>query len=348
MDFAWTPELVTGDAEIDRQHREILARAAELVASLERTATFEEIVGALGVLAEYVYVHFDAEERLMVASGFPGLEAHRAAHEALCLAFMALAERFRDGGASPGLAGEVVAFIEGAIAPHVRALDRELAAHLAASAVSRRRAARAGVAPEAERAALEAAARALVGEVHPACLLDATGRVVDTNPAWERFAAGDVPPGAGGGALHGRGYLDCIRGDALVRRLGGVLRRAMAGVAQEVQATCHTAEVARLLTVRYEPVLAATGEAVGLVVTFVARHVMPIADLYPPHARDDEAFLGSRGRLEACAGCGRYRRQDRAGPTWDFVPAYLGPGAPPADYGLCDACFADQFELTRG
>ncbi len=349
MDFEWTPDLETGDAEIDRQHREILARASELISALERSAAVPEAVAALGALADYVYVHFDAEERIMAASRHPGLDTHCRAHESICQAFLALAESYRDEGATPAMVERVAGFVEGLIVPHIREDDRALARHLQSPRPGAPRRERPVTATDLAPPALETAALELDALDHSACLLDLAGRIRHCNPAWDLFAAENGGASSvQGAALKGRDYLACLRGDPLVRRLAGVLRRARAGLPQEVTATCHGAEVAHILGAAYAPVLDAEGQVVGVEVIFTPRHVMPIADLYPPMPPDDGRYLGRLGRLEACAGCGRFRRQGGHAPGWDFVPAYVARQGRLADFGLCDACFSEQFELTRG
>jgi len=353
MSFDWSPALATGHADLDRQHREILVRASRLAATLAGSPAQPEPLQSLGAMAEYVYDHFDAEERLMRASAFPGLEAHRQAHARLCQDFLALAERFRLGGSSEALADGVSDFVINAIAAHVRDADQELAAHLAATGDARLAAGRPGVAPAGAlpptaAAALDAAARELDRLEHPACLLDRAGRVVHCNPPWDAFAGAHQGEGrATASALRGRDYLSCLRGDPLVRQLAGLLARAQSGVAQEISSTCHTAAAARLLTVRYRPV-AMRGGVAGVVVSFRPDHVFPISDLFELHAPDVRAYLGEAGRVEACACCGRVRRRDRPVPTWEFVPDYLGGASPPAVWAICGTCFADQFGLTRG
>jgi hemerythrin-like metal-binding protein len=129
--LAWTDALATGDAEMDRQHREILERAAAVAAAARTEAAAPEAMRALRSLAAYVHAHFDAEERSMVAYGYPGAEEHRRAHEALRAEFRALAEAFRLGGVCGPFVARVTAFITEAIADHVAEHDRLLAAHLA-------------------------------------------------------------------------------------------------------------------------------------------------------------------------------------------------------------------------
>lgn len=77
----WTPDLATGNALLDEQHRAIFEWLAELqsAASEERT-----LFGAYAItrLKNFTRTHFAAEEALMKEAGYPGLAEHIAEHEA--------------------------------------------------------------------------------------------------------------------------------------------------------------------------------------------------------------------------------------------------------------------------
>jgi hemerythrin len=76
----WTPALSTGNEVLDEQHKAIFRWLAELesAAADERT-----LFGAYAItrLKSYTRNHFAAEEALMRASSYPGLEKHIAEHE---------------------------------------------------------------------------------------------------------------------------------------------------------------------------------------------------------------------------------------------------------------------------
>ncbi len=77
----WTPALSTGVPLLDEQHKAIFQWLAELdSASAEERTLF----GAYAItrLKHYTQSHFTAEEALMKAAGYPGLEAHMAEHAA--------------------------------------------------------------------------------------------------------------------------------------------------------------------------------------------------------------------------------------------------------------------------
>ncbi|MCE9570824.1 MAG: bacteriohemerythrin [Rhodocyclales bacterium] len=76
----WTPALSTGNELLDEQHKAIFRWLAELdsAAAQERT-----LFGAYAItrLKNYTRSHFAAEEALLKATGYPGLEEHMAEHE---------------------------------------------------------------------------------------------------------------------------------------------------------------------------------------------------------------------------------------------------------------------------
>lgn len=77
----WSPALAVGVPEIDAQHQELFRRAERLVTAL-RAGDRGEVASLVRYLTDYVHLHFSAEERFMHEIGYPGLEAHHAAHEA--------------------------------------------------------------------------------------------------------------------------------------------------------------------------------------------------------------------------------------------------------------------------
>ncbi len=123
---AWDPSLALGVEEIDAQHRELFARAGRLREAIrgnDRTQV-EPLVGYLG---EYVLEHFAAEERLMRDHGYPGVAAHRAAHERFKNDFAALAADFSERGATALVALTLHNWVTEWLRTHVGGLDLELA-----------------------------------------------------------------------------------------------------------------------------------------------------------------------------------------------------------------------------
>ncbi|WP_242335005.1 MULTISPECIES: bacteriohemerythrin [Anaeromyxobacter] len=129
MPLEWSPSLAVGVAEIDADHVELFHRAERLVRAL-RTGDRAGVEALFTYLAGYAERHFLAEERLMVAAGYPRLEEHRAAHARFRGELEGhLRAHARDGGsAAAGLA--LHNWLSDWLREHLAGLDRDLALHL--------------------------------------------------------------------------------------------------------------------------------------------------------------------------------------------------------------------------
>jgi hemerythrin len=75
----------TGIPEIDDEHDTLMRVGNKLYAmSFDDEVSRAEIEELLTEMVTFAQQHFDAEERLMEARGFPGIERHRATHKRMC------------------------------------------------------------------------------------------------------------------------------------------------------------------------------------------------------------------------------------------------------------------------
>ncbi len=75
--------LVTGNEMIDSQHKVLIEKINDLVASCEQKRDKLNAVRMLNYLADYTEFHFQAEEKLQEEIGYPGLAEHKKKHEEL-------------------------------------------------------------------------------------------------------------------------------------------------------------------------------------------------------------------------------------------------------------------------
>ena len=81
--LVWSEDYSVGHPGMDAQHRKLLALCVEA----ERCADYDDPRGhevfhlVLNDLFRYADSHFAAEERLLAATGFPELQAHKDEHE---------------------------------------------------------------------------------------------------------------------------------------------------------------------------------------------------------------------------------------------------------------------------
>lgn len=72
--------LLTGNKEIDEQHREWIDRINKLTQSCEKGSGKLEAIKMLDYMADYSEIHFNAEEKLQEEAGYPGIEEHKKKH----------------------------------------------------------------------------------------------------------------------------------------------------------------------------------------------------------------------------------------------------------------------------
>lgn len=128
--LTWNPAWETGDQEIDRQHRTLLARIERLFQAIVVRQDPAEVHQALCFLSEYVDEHFAAEEALMELSRYPAMPAHKVIHAGLKAQVAALIEAQAKDPAA--VSDEVVDFLSDWLLSHIDGQDRALAVHLRA------------------------------------------------------------------------------------------------------------------------------------------------------------------------------------------------------------------------
>jgi hemerythrin len=121
----WTPALAVGVPEIDAQHQELFRRSERLIAAL-RGGDRSEVARVVRYLSDYVQLHFQAEERFMREIGFPGLDGHRAVHDAFREDFARLAQDFERKGPTALVALTMHNWLSDWLRMHVSGLDVEI------------------------------------------------------------------------------------------------------------------------------------------------------------------------------------------------------------------------------
>lgn len=73
--------LVTGNALIDGQHKELIEKINDLVNCCEQGGGKLKAIKMLEYLADYTEFHFGAEEKLQQEAEYPGYAQHKEKHE---------------------------------------------------------------------------------------------------------------------------------------------------------------------------------------------------------------------------------------------------------------------------
>lgn len=121
----WTPDLSTGVALLDEQHREIYQWLAELQSAADDERTLFGVY-SLTRLKHYTRAHFAAEEALMETAGYPGLAEHAAEHAT----FRARLDQLQLTSIGQDISKDTVDFLTNWLTSHITTTDMAYVPHL--------------------------------------------------------------------------------------------------------------------------------------------------------------------------------------------------------------------------
>ena len=129
----WTDSLDVHVSQFNQQHQRLVTLINDLHAAMAQGKGSQVIGGVLKEMGEYTVYHFQAEERLMAAKGYPGLAAHRAEHEAFVAKVKDLTARFEQG--SIALSIETLNFLKDWLVHHIQGTDKRYGAFFSQAGV---------------------------------------------------------------------------------------------------------------------------------------------------------------------------------------------------------------------
>lgn len=129
MQYVLTPDLETGNKQIDKEHGELFSRVNRLMEACSSGRGREEFAPALEFLLDYVSTHFRHEEALQKESGYPDFPAHRQFHEGYERKLRELAADLPHTGATLSDLSLLNRHI-GTLITHIRLEDKKLGAYL--------------------------------------------------------------------------------------------------------------------------------------------------------------------------------------------------------------------------
>ncbi|MBF0237117.1 MAG: bacteriohemerythrin [SAR324 cluster bacterium] len=95
-EIEWTKDLEVGVVMIDQQHQELFRRVNKLMRAIQLEDSTETVPEMLDFLEEYVIIHFHAEEKLMMDTGYPHYHRHKQEHTQFIKVFRQLTELYEN------------------------------------------------------------------------------------------------------------------------------------------------------------------------------------------------------------------------------------------------------------
>lgn len=123
-EFPFNGPVTTGDAQIDREHRDLLVCLREFDLARHNGDGHDGAVRALQFLLRHALTHFQSEEERMESAGYPDLPAHRADHLRLLGEVRGLVSLYHQKTVSAEVMGR---FLSDRILGHLKGGDRQFA-----------------------------------------------------------------------------------------------------------------------------------------------------------------------------------------------------------------------------
>ncbi|MCC8027293.1 MAG: hemerythrin family protein [Clostridium sp.] len=124
----FTDDLLTGNETIDTQHKELISKINDLLVSCEERSNQSGAARMLNFLADYTEFHFQAEEALQKAMGYPGLKEHMEKHEELRTTVQELHEMLtEEEGPTDAFVEKVSEKVRDWLFYHIQTFDRSVA-----------------------------------------------------------------------------------------------------------------------------------------------------------------------------------------------------------------------------
>lgn len=131
MKYELTADLLTGNALIDSEHKELFAAVNQLMDACSQGKGRDNIQQTVQFLNQYVGKHFGDEERLQVTNQYPGYQMHKQFHEGYKRQMMDITQVIVREGPTVKALGDLNRIVA-VLVSHIRTEDKKLAAFLKA------------------------------------------------------------------------------------------------------------------------------------------------------------------------------------------------------------------------
>ena len=126
----WTPELDVGVGAMNTEHQKLIELMNHFADLAKKGVPRPEAAKALEALGQYTVEHFQHEEQVMEAMGFPELAKHQRIHRSLLEQFAEHAARFNRTGEHE----ELLMFLKVWLKSHIKGIDTKYGKHAKVSA----------------------------------------------------------------------------------------------------------------------------------------------------------------------------------------------------------------------
>ena len=128
--IAWDDDLLTGNAQVDMQHKKMFEMVSNLAKACEDGSDITRLQETLDFLVDYTNLHFADEEALQLEYGYPGYESQKNMHDGFKTTVGELVQRFKESGSSAELSQDVNKIIVRWLVNHIQNEDKKIGEHI--------------------------------------------------------------------------------------------------------------------------------------------------------------------------------------------------------------------------
>lgn len=130
MAFSVTPDILTGNSQIDKEHVELFAKINDFMEACAQGKGTDEIMSTINFMRQYTKTHFTNEENWQKRNNYPGFIQHKAFHDQFMTNLDSISQELKISGVSSALVGKINIQLGSALIAHIKTEDVALAKFL--------------------------------------------------------------------------------------------------------------------------------------------------------------------------------------------------------------------------
>ena len=130
MAYKWTDELLTGNSQIDNEHKELIKAINDLLEACSKGKGRAELEKIVKFLSSYTKTHFAHEEVLQMKYRYPDYINHKKYHQHFISTVDDIQRKLMESGPRISLVGEINSKVATWIISHIKREDVKVAAHI--------------------------------------------------------------------------------------------------------------------------------------------------------------------------------------------------------------------------
>ena len=130
MAYRWSDDLLTGNTQIDTEHKELIRAINDLLEACSKGKGRAELEKTVEFLSYYTKTHFAHEEVLQRKYGYPDYKNHKEYHKYFIEQVENIHKKLLVSGANVALVGEINSKVGNWIINHIKREDVKVAKHI--------------------------------------------------------------------------------------------------------------------------------------------------------------------------------------------------------------------------